>query len=310
MDFTFLIIQHSHGLPAQEAGESRNQIPETKKTKVPKTQNIRNAFIFLAFILIPIWSLVSWPWFLPAHAQELRTPACLAETEERLASATRQLRSVVLGQRAAVSLPAGAVRYDRGGNAWRKTGDSAWKSLAPGFANTTWSNLQMDSQAESAPRRGLLEAKKKMTSEIIPDILQAVRAFQCQTRAICTAAKGSMLLDAPGAIEVQPIGCIEFAVPRLNACRIEQPSGAAANIADVGFGTCEEIRSQLVERETQLLSLLVSYDVAYRMLLQFAGTFDDFALAFREPIAAPFLQAVRILRIFSDQTCFTSQCDE
>lgn len=252
----------------------------------------------------------------PAHAQELNTSACLTESYNRLSTSQRKFRSVLLGQRASVDLPVGAVRYDRSGNPWRKTSASAWRTLATGFESTTWSNAQMDQQAEFSVRRGLLEAKKMMTSDLIPSLLQAVRAFQCETRRDCMAAKASLGEGTSNVLAVKPPGCIEFQTPRLQTCRIVQPPPAGggeperANFADLTFDHCDKVRQQLIDHETKLLSLLVSYDVAYRSLLQFAGSFDDFTRAFREPVFLPFLQSVRILRTFSDMPCFTAQCDE
>ena len=148
--------------------------------------------LLAVWILSPLWILASGFWLLSVHAQELRTPACLTETYNRLGTSERTFRSVVLGQRPAAKLPIGAVRYDRNGNLWRKKGPSVWRTLAEGFTGTTWSDTHMDAQAEFAARKGILEAKKTMTSDLIPDLLQAVRAFQCETQRDCMAAQDSI----------------------------------------------------------------------------------------------------------------------
>lgn len=249
-----------------------------------------------------------------ATAQDIGTAACQRETYARLSAAQRQFRATLLGQKRAAQLPASSVRYDRDGNAWMKQGNNQWRSLAAGFEGTTWSDMLMDSRAEFTPRRGILETEKILTSELLPSILQAFRAMQCETRAVCEAAIASQSQDAPDPVRSQPIGCIEFTFPRFNQCRERQttPEGGEqrTHAGDVEINLCEDVRTMLLSHEEQVLAMMIAYDSSYRSLLQFAGHFDDFLAMFREPLLLPLWQTLHVFQNFTSIPCFNAQCDE
>ncbi len=277
-----------------------------------KTQAVRGkAFCILTSCVL---SLVS-PLIIPiAHAQDLTTNACIDQTYKELHAAQRYFRGVVLGEPPAAMRSIGAIRYDRQRRGWIRTAANTWKAIASASAGTR-TDAQIDAEAEFPPTVGIMETRKARTSDLIPHILQAFRAFQCETRAVCLTAIRSQTEGAPNVLHVQPPGCIAYNIPRFDACRLEQPPATAgsqmqrANITEFQIGACDEVRRALVEHEVQMLKLITAYD--YRSFLQFVGTFDDFLMAFQQPLLLPIWQTVRMLeKLFEERTCFTAQCDE
>ncbi len=272
----------------------------------------KNFFLFLqSFLVFGLWSLVFVP---SAHAQDLATSACVQETYYRLGVVQREYRSVVLGQRRAQDQRTGAIRYDSAGQGWVKTAANTWRPLGGADTSVVRSDAEIDAQAEFPARPGILETKRILTSDLIPPILQAFRALQCRTRAVCLAAQESQS-DVSGVITVQPRGCIAFSFPPLTNCRLQQPAtgageGQKANFAEIVVGLCERARLSLIGHEENALKMLAAYDASYRTLLQFAGSFHDFINAFGEPVLLPFWQAARVIHSFRTIPCFTAQCDE
>ena len=249
-----------------------------------------------------------------ASAQDLTTSACLQETYGSLGSSQRKFRGFVLGQKKSEDLPVGAVRFDTEFTAWTKTAADTWKNLIPD--SETNSDETMDDEAEFADVKGILETRKTLTSDLLPPLLQAFRAFQCDSRARCMVAAASQRRDAPEEITVQPDGCISFTLPRMDSCQIEQAPKTGtgektpANFSEVKTGFCDKVRTSLVEHEAKALKFLVAYDASYRTVLQFAGSFQNFMTQLRGPLLFPLWEAFRALQTFGDEKCFNAQCDE
>jgi hypothetical protein len=245
------------------------------------------------------------PAMLPqiSYAQETITSACLTETYERMAHEERMFRTVVFGQKKSADLPTGSVRFDTEYDTWLKTGGNQWKSLNEGNTGTTWSDRLMDEQSDIKDRRGLLEMRKTPTSDIIPPLLQSMRALQCRLRAVCLAVSQSSGAKEGEKIKVQPIGCQEFELPVFAGCK-------AASVVETVPVNCNESVDAIIRRESQLLQLVVAYDAAYRTLMQFSGIFEDFLKDFRFPLLEPLWQTVRTLGQFDNLSCFAGQCDE
>lgn len=254
--------------------------------------------------------------FLPTHvfAQDLATSACVRETYGALASAQRKFRGIVLGQKEGSELPVGAIRYDQSGTAWTKTAANEWTS--DDAEEDSMSDADMDTEAEFPAVKGVLETRKTLTSDLLPPLLQAFRAFTYDTRARCLIAAASQRRDAEERITVQPIGGISFTFPRMDGCRIEQPAASGtgekitANLGEVKTSLCDNVRNALVEHEAKALTFLVTYDASYRTLLQFAGSFQNFVTELRSPLLFPLWEAYRALQTLGDEKCFTAQCDE
>lgn len=237
-----------------------------------------------------------------AAAQEVDSSACGSQVYAALAHEERQYRAVVFGQKSAANLPVGSVQYDKEGNTWMKTGESQWQSLAKGYEGTTWSNTLMNEQMDVPVRRGILETRKALTSELIPPLAQSLRALQCRMRAECVLSRASETAVG-AAIKIQPDGCMEFEWKPFPACK---PGGQQS----AGVMTCDDAADSIMDRETVLLRMIVTEDAAYRTLLQFEGIFQGFLSDFRFSLLSPLWQTVRIIGGLTNIPCFLSQCNE
>lgn len=250
-------------------------------------------------------SILGWPALLPvASAQNVNTTACLSQTYDALAHEKRLYHSVLFGQKESGDLPKGTVRFDEDGNTWLKKDINSWRSLDEGFKNTTWSDGLMDDRADVPARRGLLEIQKTPTSDLIPAITQAFRAYQCRLQSVCGAALQSQsTATGTTTLTINTDGCIELEQPVLSACKNNLQLTAGAN-------TCLQIIESMLDEEEQALALLVSYDASYRTVVQFTGMFEGFLTDFRFPLIEPLWQTVRAIGNFSNIPCFIGQCDE
>lgn len=239
----------------------------------------------------------------PARAQEAVSASCTKEIYAGMATEQRIFRAVLYGQKKAEKEEIGNVRYDKEGNPWLKTADGEWRSLAPGYEGTTWSDTQMDLQGAAPVRRGLFERREAVTSDILPEVIQSVRALQCRLKAQCDRARQSVGFTG-ATLTIKPDGCVPLPYAAFPAC------AAPLDVAEATISACDEATVAVLEREMRLLELQVSYDAAYRTLLQFAGQMEGFMEDFRLPLLQPLWQAVDALSAFDGVTCFLSQCDE
>lgn len=259
-----------------------------------------------------------------SHAAPPSAPACIEEMQQRLSAQQWRYRRVLFGLRAAQEENVGAIRYDREGNTWikRKKGgekgeQGEWRTSAEGFAGTTWTDTLMDSQAAAQPRRGIFETRNAATSELLPPLLQSVRALRCNLEAICESAAiarggGMEKLLKDGKLPVTTLGCRELLVEPLRACVSQTEKTGTDDVALTAFVAtyCRPTADDLLAREMELTKLLVSYDASYRSLLQFAGTFDRFASEFQETLFSPIRQAVSLLNALQRIPCFAPQCQD
>lgn len=258
---------------------------------------IHRLFAGLVLIALAIPSMV--------YAQENVSGQCTEQVYQRLGHEDRYFRSVVFGQKKAADLPTGSVRYDKEFDTWIKKGSNQWRTVSEGNEGLTWSDTLMDEQGDVAARNGLVEWRKTPTSDLIPAMVQSFRALQCRLRAVCLAAAASQQanVDEEDTVKIQPEGCLEFEMQTLTAC-------TTPNIGQVGAGTCDQVTEAILAREEKMLQLVVTYDAAYRTLLQFAGTFEGFMDDFRFPLLDPLWQMVRTMGALDNLPCFTAQCNE
>lgn len=265
--------------------------------------------LFIGLLLLTSLSTSLAP---AASAQNVVTASCLTQMYDRMAHEERLFRSVLFGQKESADLPPGSVRFSDEEDVyatWLKTDTNQWRSLDPGYEGTTWSDALMDEEADVPARRGIFETRTTPTSDMIPSLLQSMRALQCRLRAVCDAARLSQAeMDKPeedrmDPLLVQPDGCLEFELPLMEAC-------TANDITEIGPGTCDSAIQAILEREEKLLHMTVAYDAAYRTLAQFAGIFEGFLDEFRFPLLEPLWQMVRALGSLDGLPCFTGQCDE
>lgn len=235
-------------------------------------------------------------------AQNIDTVACSTQTYSAMAHEQRFYRSVLFGQKASADLPIGSVRYDKNGNAWLKKGTNIWNSLIQG---NPFSDGEIDSIADVPARRGIFEVKQSLTSDLIPPLTQAFRAFTCRLRAVCDTVTESQRVDANTTkISVQPDGCIKFDdVDVFPACRSGDQTAVSSD-------SCNQAVNAILDRERALLTLTVAYDSAERTLMQFQGVFEGFLSDFRFPLLNPLWQTVRVIGGFNNISCFLGQCDQ
>lgn len=235
----------------------------------------------------------------PTYAAEPVT--CASETYDQLGREERLYRSVLFGLATAQDMPLNGVLQDTEGDMWLKTGTNQWQS--PDNQNLTWNDSTMENERDVPARRGILEIRNALSSELVPSALQAFRATQCRMQAVCMAARLTREAEGDDPVKVQPDGCIEFELPQLKACR-------TVDLTTLGAGTCTAQVNDILERESRILELVFAYDAAYRSLMQFAGTFEGFLSDFRFPLLQPLWQMVRTLGQFDNLPCFLAECNE
>lgn len=257
---------------------------------------------------------------LPPTARAQTSSECAGATYALMGKQQRLFRAVLYGEREPEKQRVGSVLFDKDGAAWRKTDENTWKSLAKGYQGTTWTDTGMrdnwekdevcDDEDEDIaatcvikPRRGIYETRKALTSELMPEILLSVRAFQCRLQAICAAADLTHNVGDTEPDVVQPYGCLEMTVPAIPACRGE------INRTDYGFGACQQAIAAVLRHEITGLELTVSHD-SYRPYLQLAGMFEDFSDTFAKMILKPVFAATKAMLGFDKIPCFLSQCDK
>ena len=254
-----------------------------------------------------------------AHAQRA-ADECRQKTNYEVAREHRLYRSYLFGKRNAEDAPVGDVRYDTDGWAWIKRDSSStpWQNSNPDNQGLRWSNSVMDENDEHAdilPLIGIFETKRTSTSELIPYLLHSIRALDCRLKTLCEISRLSETESGsePEPVDIssiQVLGCIEFTEAQTwPECHFE--SNPDARNIDQGDtrSYCESITQQLMDREMQLLKLVVEYDAGFRSLLQLAGNFDIFLREFRWPLSVTVRQAVELIGQLGRIPCFLSSCD-
>jgi hypothetical protein len=254
---------------------------------------------------------------LAVHAEKASPDACRDRTNRELAHEQRLYRAYLFGKKKAEDAPIGDVRYDKQGWAWYKANDSdtPWINSHQDNQNRKWSDTLMDDQDEHGeilPIKGIFETKRVTTSELIPYLLQAIRAMECRSAALCEISRFSEVQSDEDPVEIdviQPIGCIEFKnLQSWPECHFAVPDLSIDAQVD-SRSYCDEISSQLMRREIEQLKLAVEYDAGFRTLLQFAGNFDIFLRELRWPITGTLRQAAQLLGQLERIPCFLSSCD-
>lgn len=235
--------------------------------------------------------------------------ACHTDLTRAMGSRVREFRAVLFGVPKAADAPAGAVRFDREGNAWTKTGD-AWRSAAEGFNGTSWSDGQMDGQAEFPARHGYLAVKKASTSELLPPLLQSARALGCKLENVCAALSASVGTPGTASVKVHTPGCVEETVPALPSCVPQEGGEAGQSAVQQLVQECAGMRQAIFDRETSVLEFIVAYDAGHRTLRQFLGLLETFTLDLRSTLLGPVWQAVRSFQALGRIPCFSAQCEQ
>jgi hypothetical protein len=249
----------------------------------------------------------------------------MGDVYARMNHEQRLFRAVIFGEKEPAKQPIGAVLFDDDGVGWTKTARDEWKTLDEDKKGETRSDRDMQDTWETddlcssedprvkagcvaLPRRGILETRKAVTSELIArGILPSVRAFECRLASVCRAMELStdpVEEDAPDTIDVEVPGCEKMTVPRMMAC-VPAEDEAIAPPTDA----CDRVAEMVLRHEYSAIRLATSYD-SYRSYLQIAGIFDTFSAGFSQAILDPLIAAIKSMRTFSRIPCFVGQCDE
>jgi hypothetical protein len=239
--------------------------------------------------------------------------ACIHDVNTRLASEEREYRMILFGLKKAEDERVGNTRYDRDGIPWIKTRPNEWRSAANPSAAFT--DREMQNQMPIEPRKGVFETLGVSTNELVPPLTQSYRALTCRVEEICQALWLSLQsagLQKNQTFNVDVPGCKPRDVAVLHSCQFapEQDKPQADQGAKGAvLAHCLSVSGGMLDREADLLRLAVSYDGAYRSLLQFAGNFDQFVSEFRFSLVTPVREAVSLLGQLQRIPCFLAQCD-
>jgi hypothetical protein len=222
-----------------------------------------------------------------------------------------QYRYVLFGQHPASQEHVNALRIDRNGKLWLKGGDNVWGEAGGLVAD----DGEIDAMSRFPNRAGLLEAKGKLTSELIPDMVQSYRGFTCAVEAVCNAvtlnqSQITARTRPDGLMAIETPGCNAILLPAdsMQSCTSLQGKDVAIKTWAESF--CQPAARAVLQREAELLKMTVSYDAAYRSLLQFMGSFDGFTGRFEDDLLKPLEQTVSIAGQLSRIPCFLAQCNE
>ncbi len=264
--------------------------------------------------------------------------SCVAQVQAAAVQQQRIARQILLGRPDAKDEPKGNTRYGEDGSAWIKTDDNTWRSTSPGYENTTWSDLQMNRQTEwegmneienpspREPRLGQLDRRGALTSDIVPALAQMLRGYKCRLEMVCGNVRASYLDDGENPDDYKPIetpGCMDLQMKPYSQCHFdndelieddeeddaEKQRNIEAYSDTIVRENCRPLIEQLVEREKQMYLLAGFYDASYRSLLQFAGNFDEFLIAFHDDMLTPIEQSMSLLGELGRMPCFLSQCN-
>lgn len=289
----------------------------------------------------PIAFIILTGLFLPMAASAQQSPAteCRERVNLEFGKEQRYYRAIIFGKKKAEYAQIGEVRYDEEGIAWIKKsmgendGDGEWVTSHPDYANVTWYDTQMDLMDEHAGeqwqggtedggnndryvigQRGIFETKRMQTSELIPYLLQAIRALQCRLNTVCEQVRLSIAVNHD---EEQPRNITKNSMSLLACNSMEDKrtfpechTGAGGDTSLVDMETyCETTAARLLQREMDLMRLSVEYDAAYRSLLQFAGGFDQILESMQWTLTGTVRYATGLINKLTQIPCFISSCD-
>lgn len=280
-----------------------------------------------------------------AAKQNVSTQKCQEEFEERLAQQERIFNHLLFGRHAAADEPINSVIYDEDAQPWLKTGENTWvKPLSKDEQPETLTDADIDETREwdgqnetfqegedanpgdfadparRADYEGLTERQGVITSQLIPDMLQGMRALHCRASAVCEAVTQSFLrmeTDESGNLRITMPGCRTLVMKPIEGCAFDNVLKTEAERRrlltgfnqSIVFTQCRPLAEQMLDRNASLLRVTVSYDAAYRSLLQFSGSLDQFLWGFRGSILAPIEQTLPLLENLTRLPCFPAQCN-
>jgi len=256
------------------------------------------SIIIIGLILLPQLSFAQG---------RINADVCRAKMNGEIQNQHRIFRVVVYGQSKAEDAGIGEVRIDFIKRAWYKVAENEWRSTETDIA---FNDEDMDGQTPEDPRRGIFETRGVLTSNLIPYLGQSMRALQCNLSLICNQVLLSMDRDEETVqpITVNALGCLSSQAVSLRECHFSNSKASNVDVADIQ-GYCEQVVEELLEQEAGILSMSISYDAAYRTVLQFAGNFDLFLQEFRLPLISTLRDAINLIGGLNRIPCFVASCD-
>lgn len=271
----------------------------------------------------------------PAPGTEaLSATACNLEIRDRLAQQQRLLRQALFGMTAAAWMPVNSTRYTKDGTPWLKVKTNTWRTADEDFDTVTRTDTQIDresewpgmnekkSTAKPLTLTGIFERRQALTSSLIPELAQSLRAFHCRLAMVCKGVWDTFEyadIDAAGLLTVSTAGCEDLVMTPLAECRFGNGivndgvtgknlvGGIDASVVETG---CHTLAEQLAAREKAFMDIAVAYDAAQRTVLQLRGSMDLFLQGLRGDFLAPVEQTLPLLSALSRFSCVTPFCNK
>lgn len=161
--------------------------------------------------------------------------------------------------------------------------------------------------------QGIFETKGRLTSELVPPLVQSYRTLRCKLVAVCEVLSSSLQAQT-GTMTVHTLGCEPITLPRYPECILavdDLSTPVSASLSDVTTlkTECATLVTQTLASERSALRLAVAYDSGYRAMLQFAGMMEWMLHDLSTTAIAPVRDMVNMLGRLHQIPCFIGQCD-
>ena len=162
----------------------------------------------------------------------------------------------------------------------------------------------------SSEMKGILEAKGRMSSELVQPLVKSYRTLSCKMLEVCRALSDS-LYTKDAMLQVDVLGCEPVQVPRFAECSLVGDASISNSYeAAISIQSeCDSIVGDTLAAERAALKTAVAYDSGYRSLLQFAGMMDWMQDHLSEQALRPLRDMIGLLGKLHQIPCFIGQCD-
>lgn len=166
-------------------------------------------------------------------------------------------------------------------------------------------------------RLGILETPKRLTSELVPPLVESYRALRCHLLTTCEVM-GLSLQSKDHDVTVRVLGCDAETVPLFPQCYLAGGGSSSSSSAGQG-GTisqaydlsdyCSGLAQDTIEFERHVLHLAVAYDSGYRAMTQIAGMIDWVQTEVPTSVLRPIRDMINLLGKLHQIPCFIGECD-
>jgi hypothetical protein len=154
---------------------------------------------------------------------------------------------------------------------------------------------------------GILETKKRLTSELVTPLTESYRALRCHMRAICAGVDFALNGGANSNFtNFQPLGCEPIDISSVARCTFAENAYIDKNELSL---FCTTTVDRALEIEKASLKMAVAYDAGYRSVLQIAGMLDRFVDDLPTRVFSPLRDMIALLGKLHTIPCFIGQCD-